>query len=94
MFSRETTLTNELGLHARPASKFVQKANQYQSEISVLKDGEQANAKSISDILKLGVSQGTTITIEAEGEDEEEAVTGLVELIENKLEKIEQEMDQ
>ncbi len=94
MFSRETSLTNELGLHARPASRFVQLANEFESDITVVKEGEEANAKSISDILKLEVSQGSQITVRARGEDEEEAVEELLDLIENRLEEIEQEMEQ
>lgn len=72
---------NETGLHARPASMFVQKAAKYKSAIKVKKDGKEANAKSIISVLSLGASFGSEITIIADGPDEAEAVAGLVELL-------------
>ena len=74
---------NETGLHARPASLFVQKAAKYKSTIKVKKDGKEANAKSIISVLSLGASFGSEITIIADGPDAEEAVAGLVELLDN-----------
>lgn len=82
---REVTLLNKTGLHARPAALFVQEASKYKSDIRVEKDGKQVNAKSIMGILSLGVSQGTKIKITANGEDEKEAVEGLVKLVESKF---------
>ena len=73
----ELTITNKVGLHARPASLFVQKASKYNSEITVYNGDEQADAKSILDLLMLGVNQGTVITIQAEGEDAEQALAAI-----------------
>ena len=81
----ETTITvvHEVGLHARPASLFVQKAKQFTSDIRVKFGETVANAKSIMSILTLGVNQGGMITIFAQGEDEEEAIASLVALVES-----------
>jgi phosphotransferase system HPr (HPr) family protein len=82
-------VNNKVGLHARPASLFVQAAAKYTSNIQVsCKDPEtnelrEANAKSILGVLTLGVFQGMEITIQAQGEDEEQAVETLAELVEN-----------
>ncbi|MGI6108620.1 MAG: HPr family phosphocarrier protein [Eubacteriaceae bacterium] len=81
--SREVTVINATGLHARPASQFVQKAAHHKADIHVIKDNRHINAKSIMGILSGGISQGTTITIEAEGPDATEAVNELAELIES-----------
>jgi phosphotransferase system HPr (HPr) family protein len=81
--SREVTIINETGLHARPAQLFIQKANQFQSEIKVKKeDGSEGNAKSILSMMSLGLAKGSKITIEASGADEEQAVKALAELVE------------
>lgn len=82
---QEVTLVvrHEVGLHARPAALFVQTAKRFQSAISVGKDDMEVNAKSILSILTLGVNQDAVIKIKADGEDEEEAVTALEELIES-----------
>lgn len=69
------------GLHARPASLFVQEAQKYQSTINVKKEERTANAKSMLGILTLGVHQGTEITISAEGDDADEALKALEQLI-------------
>jgi phosphocarrier protein len=81
----ETTITvaHEVGLHARPASLFVQKSKQFTSDIRVKFGETVANAKSIMSILTLGVCQGGMITISAQGEDEEEALASLVALVES-----------
>ena len=81
--SREVTVTNETGLHARPASQFVQKAAHHKADIHVIKDNRHINAKSIMGILSGGIAQGSKITIEAEGPDAQVAVHELVDLIEN-----------
>jgi len=82
---KEVTLVvqHEVGLHARPAAMFVQTAKQFKSDITVSKDDMEVNAKSILSILTLGVNQGTAITIKADGEDEEEALHALQELVES-----------
>jgi phosphocarrier protein len=79
----ETTLTinHEVGLHARPATLFVKIAQGFQAEITLEKGDQQANAKSILGILALGVSQGETVTLRANGLDEEEAIEALQELV-------------
>ena len=81
MYLKEVVVQNQVGLHARPATFFIQKANEYKSNIWVEKDERNVNAKSLLGVLSLGITRGASITIVAEGPDEEEAVTGLVELI-------------
>jgi phosphocarrier protein len=81
------TVTNKTGLHARPASLFVEEAGNYEAKITLTKGDQEANGKSIMGVMSLGISQGTEITIQAEGEDEAEAVAALTELIENEFEK-------
>ncbi|MBZ2175972.1 HPr family phosphocarrier protein [Schnuerera sp. xch1] len=83
MFKEEIILTNETGLHARPASLFVKKASKFSSEIIVTKNGKEYNAKSIMGILSMGAAKGDTISIEAEGNDEEEAIKALINLVKN-----------
>ena len=85
MYSKEVTVSNDVGLHARPATFFIQKANEYKSSIWVEKDQHRINAKSLLGVLSLGIIKGTVITIVADGVDEEKAVDALVDLIENKL---------
>ncbi len=79
----EFVIKNKVGLHARPASLFVQVAKKFGSEITVEKDGNRVNAKSILGVLSLGVEQGEKITIEAIGDDEKEAMEEFRRLIEN-----------
>ena len=76
---------NKTGLHARPASKFVQIANNYRCEIYIEKDNTKVNAKSIMGVMTLGASKGTKITIIADGLEEEKALKALSELIESKF---------
>ena len=83
MISRQVTITNSSGLHARPATFFIQKANSYKSSIWVEKDERRVNAKSLLGVLSLGIVGGTEITIIADGIDEEEAVSSLVKLVES-----------
>lgn len=78
MVSQKVTVTNETGLHARPASILVSESSKFKSELTIHKGGKQANAKSLLSVLTLGVSKGTEITITAQGPDEEEAVKSLV----------------
>lgn len=85
MYSKEITVSNEVGLHARPATFFIQKANEYKSSIWVEKDTHRINAKSLLGVLSLGIVKGTVITIVADGVDEQMAVDALVDLIENNL---------
>ena len=87
MYTQEVTVTNEVGLHAKPATYFIRKANEFQSGIWVEKDERRVNAKSLLGVLSLGIVQGTTITLIADGSDEEAAVKALADLIRNDLEK-------
>ena len=86
MYSCDVTVKNSIGLHARPATFFIQKANTYKSSIWVVKGESQVNAKSLLGVLSLAVTKDTLITIKADGEDEEEAVHGLCDLIESGFE--------
>lgn len=81
MVSRSITIQNSVGLHARPATFFIQKANSYKCSLWVEKDDCRVNAKSLLGVLSLGIVKGTTITLIADGADEAEAVSGLSELV-------------
>lgn len=83
MISKEVVISNQVGLHARPATFFIQKANEYKSSIWVEKDDRRVNAKSLLGVLSLSIVKGTSITIIADGSDEEEAVKALSELIDS-----------
>ena len=81
MVTQEVTINNEVGLHARPATFFIQKANEFKSGIWVEKDERRVNAKSLLGVLSLGITKDTTITLLADGSDEKEAVAALSELV-------------
>ena len=81
MGSKEVVISNQVGLHARPATFFIQKANEYKCSIWVAQDERRVNAKSLLGVLSLGIVKGTPITIIADGSDEEEAVAALTALI-------------
>ena len=83
MISRDVTINNSIGLHARPATFFIQKANSFRSSIWVEKEDCRVNAKSLLGVLSLGIMGGTGIRIIAGGPDEEQAVTELVKLVES-----------
>ena len=83
MVSKEVVISNQVGLHARPATFFIQKANEFKSSIWVEKDDRRVNAKSLLGVLSLGIVKGTTVTIIADGADEEEAIVTLAELIDS-----------
>ena len=83
MFVKEVSVKNQVGLHARPATFFIQKANEYKSSIWVEKEERRVNAKSLLGILSLGIVGGTAIRIIADGADEQLAVNGLVELVDS-----------
>lgn len=85
MVSKQVTILNATGLHARPASMFVQTAGRYRAKIDVIKDSMRLNAKSIMGIMSGSIAQGCTITIEADGEDEQEALDALTALVESKF---------
>ncbi len=81
MTEKLVKITNKTGLHARPATDFVKEAKKYKSNILVEFNGKKTDGKSVLGILTLGVSQGSTIKIHADGEDEREAVRALIDLI-------------
>jgi len=83
MVEKVFVVKNETGLHARPASMFVQKAAKFKSQIKLQKEGKEANAKSIISVLSLGASKGSKITISCTGEDEKDALAALVDLLDN-----------
>lgn len=82
MYTKEVVLNNQVGLHARPATFFIQKANEFKSSIWIEKDERRVNAKSLLGVLSLGITRGTTINVIADGLDEKEAVDALVGLVE------------
>lgn len=81
MYMKEAVVNNQVGLHARPATFFIQKANEFKCSIWVEKEERRVNAKSLLGVLSLGIVKGTTINLIADGSDEKEAVEALVELI-------------
>ena len=83
MVSKEVVINNQVGLHARPATFFIQKANEFKSSIWIEKDERRVNAKSLLGVLSLGITGGTTIKIIADGADEQQAVDALVKLVES-----------
>jgi len=87
MVEETATIVNKSGLHARPASALVRVASRFVSDIWLASDDQEVNAKSIMGVMILGAAEGTRITVRAEGDDEEEAVQSLVDLIENGLEE-------
>ena len=78
---KEVIIKNNQGLHARPAAIFVQLANKFDSNITVRKDSQEVNGKSIMGILMLAAEKGSRVTIVAEGIDAEEAIEQLVRLV-------------
>ena len=83
MYSKDVMVQNQVGLHARPATFFIQKANEFRSSIWIEKEERRVNAKSLLGILSLGIVGGTDIKIIADGSDEQVAVNSLVELVES-----------
>lgn len=83
MVSRNVTIQNSVGLHARPATFFIQKANAYKSSIWVENEARRVNAKSLLGILSMGIVKGMTVTLIADGPDEAEALDGLAALIDS-----------
>ena len=85
MVVKSVTITNQVGLHARPATFFIQKANEFRCSIWVEKDERRVNAKSLLGVLSLGIVCGTTVNIIADGADEVQAVETLAELVNSEL---------
>ena len=87
MLQREVEIINKLGLHARASAKLTQLAGQYKSSIWLTRNGKRVNAKSIMGVMMLAAAKGTTISIEADGPDEEKAMLALTGLIANYFEE-------
>ena len=83
MFVREVMVKNQVGLHARPATFFIQKANEFKSSIWIEKEERRVNAKSLLGILSLGIVGGTNVKVIAYGADEKSAVDALIELVDS-----------
>lgn len=81
MISKEIVVQNQVGLHARPATFFIQKANEFTCAIWIAKDERKVNAKSLLGVLSLGVTRGMSVTLVADGADEEAAVNELASLV-------------
>ncbi len=82
MCVKDVVINNQVGLHARPATFFIQKANEFKSSVWVEKEDRRVNAKSLLGVLSLGIVGGTKIRIIVDGADEEAAMTALCELVE------------
>ena len=83
MYVKDVMVQNQVGLHARPATFFIQKANEFRSSIWIEKEERRVNAKSLLGILSLGIVGGTSIRMIADGPDEQEAVQGLIDLVDS-----------
>ena len=81
MLSKEVTVSNKLGIHARPAAQFVKTASQFEAEIRVEKDGEEINGKSIMGLMMLAAGHGSVLKLIAEGPDADEALQSLEDLV-------------
>ena len=87
MVERETEIVNRLGLHARAAAKLVHTAGGFQSRVTVLKDDEEVDGKSILGLMLLAAGQGSRVTIRCEGTDEEEAMQAITHLISSRFDE-------
>lgn len=83
MYIKQATIMNQVGLHARPATFLIQKANEFKSSIWIEKDDRRVNAKSLLGVLSLGIAKGATINIIGDGPDEVQAVDILCQLIDS-----------
>jgi phosphocarrier protein HPr len=87
MLQREVEIINKLGLHARASAKLTQVAGQFKSYVWVSRNGRRVNAKSIMGVMMLAAAQGTTVLIETDGPDEEEAMRAVADLIAGRFEE-------
>lgn len=85
MLQQTTTIVNKLGLHARAAAKFVTQASLFNSEINVKRNNQDVNGKSIMGVMMLAAAKGTEIELIIDGDDEQQAMASLLELIENRF---------
>ena len=83
MAERTVVVTNETGLHARPAASLVQFVKNYPGEVTIIKEEKEVNAKSIFNVMSLGIAKGTEIKLIVEGDDDEKFADELVEFVEN-----------
>lgn len=89
MIAKDIQIRNKLGLHARAAAKLVHTAARFDSDIKVRKGSEEVDAKSILGILLLAAANGTTITVSADGRDEQDALASIEQLIETRFDEAE-----
>ncbi len=82
MYEKEVCVKNSVGLHSKYATSFIQKANEYKSFVKISKEGDSSNAKSLLGVLSLGIMKDDVVKITADGDDEEQVVEDLVELLE------------
>ena len=87
MITKKLTILNKLGLHARAAAKLVSTANKFESKIIITKDGKNADARSIMKLLMLSASQGSSISVEVDGTDQNDAMRSIEELFNNKFDE-------
>ncbi|MCE3268587.1 MAG: HPr family phosphocarrier protein [Burkholderiales bacterium] len=85
MITQEVEIINKLGLHARASSKLVSLANNFESNLTIIKDAKTANLKSIMGVMMLAVSRGNKVQLAAEGNDARLAIEAMVDLINNKF---------
>ena len=83
MISKDFTINNKLGLHARPSAQLTQIAGRYESEVFIARNGRRVNAKSIMGVMMLAAGHGSTVTVDAEGPDEQQAIDAIGVLIES-----------
>ena len=83
MISKDFTINNKLGLHARPSAQLTQIAGRYESEVFIARNGRRVNAKSIMGVMMLAAGPGSTVSVDAEGPDEQQAVDAIGVLIES-----------
>lgn len=89
MQEQQLTIINKLGLHARAAAKLINLTSKFSCDIQLSKDGRQVDGKSIMSVMMLAASKGTELTISTDGEDEQEALSAIVELINNRFDEAE-----
>ena len=89
MISQEFLINNRLGLHARPSAQLTQVAGRFEAEIFIAKNGRRVNAKSIMGVMMLAAGPGSTVTVDAEGPDEQQAMNAIGELIESRFGELE-----
>ena len=87
MISKNITIINKLGLHARAASKLVSKAGQFESDVWIDKQGNRVNAKSIMGVMMLAASKGTEVVLEVDGNDEKDCMEAILQLINNRFDE-------